>query len=417
MFPYSSIHWHEIVSSAQKKAKPGAHIARKFLLLLDTVMLLSVQQTRYEEGWVGIVSVVWALLLSLWTLLTDRTVKWGKEEEEERLTGRAETRRTLAEWLAVLLSTIAYVIMAAAVFLITLTVVLRALDAGVAPPGKLYRVDSGKYRIHVHCHGNKTTSRGTELPTVLFEGGERPVEEGLWGFADAAVKNGSISRYCFVDRPGMAWSDNAPSPLSAGFTVDVISEALAQADERGPWVLASAGIGSIYSRVFSSRHGLEVRGLLLIDPLHEDLLGRLAAPGRGFLLWLRGVISPLGLDRLSGALFRGRSSRDRVYGRASQQNSKFIYAKLQEALVANSFTRRDVQGSRMIQNKQTPLVVVSSGDEVRDRAGWEGRQRDLTMLTDELKHWDVVDEAPHRVWETLEGREQIERRLRQLVHQ
>ncbi|KAM4059518.1 integral membrane protein [Hirsutella rhossiliensis] len=382
-----------------------------FFLLLDTIILLSVQQTRYEEGWVGIVSVIWALLMSLWTLLTDRTVKWGKEEEEERLTGRAETRRTLTEWLAVLLSTIAYVIMAVAVLLITLTVILRALDAGVAPPGKLYRVDSGKYRVHVHCHGNKT-----ELPTVLFEGGERPVEEGLWGFADHAVKNGSIRRYCFVDRPGMAWSDNAPSPLSAGFAVDVVSEALAQADERGPWILASAGIGSIYSRVFSSRHGLEVQGLLLIDPLHEDLLGRVAAPGRGFLLWLRGVISPLGLDRLSGALFRGRSSRDRVYGRAAQQNSKFIYAKLQESLVANSFTRRDVQGSRMIQDKQTPLVVISSGIEVRDNDSWEGRQRDLTTLTDKLKHWDVVDEAPHRVWETLEGREQIERRLRQLVH-
>lgn len=360
----------------------------------------------------GSASSAWS---GLWTLLTDKTVKWGKEEEEERLTGRAETRRTLAEWLAVLLSTIAYVIMVVAVVLITLTVILRALDAGVAPPGKLYPVDGGKYRVHVHCHGNRTDSHGTELPTVLLEGGERPVE-GLWGFADAAVKNGSISRYCFVDRPGMAWSDNAPSPMSAGFVVDVISEALAQADERGPWVLASAGIGSIYSRVFSSRHGLEVQGVLLIDPLHEDLLGRVAAPGRGFLLWLRGVISPLGLDRLSGALFRGRSSRDRVYGRAAQQNSKFIYAKLQESLVADSFTRRDVQGSRAIQDKETPLVVISSGVEVRDSSGWEDRQRDLTKLTDKLKHWDVVDDAPHRVWETLEGREQIERRLRQLVY-
>lgn len=165
--------------------------------------------------------------MSLWTLLTDRTVKWGKEEE--RLTGRAETRRTLAEWLAVLLSTLAYVVMAAAVVLITLTVILRALDARVAPPGKLYWVDGAKYRIHLHCRGNRT-----ERPTVLLEGGERPVAEGLWGLADAALDRGSISRYCFVDRPGVAWSDAAPSPLSAGFAVDVISEALSQSDERGP---------------------------------------------------------------------------------------------------------------------------------------------------------------------------------------
>ncbi|KJZ76621.1 hypothetical protein HIM_03957 [Hirsutella minnesotensis 3608] len=386
-----------------------------FLLLLDTVLLLSVQQTRYEEGWVGIVSVIWALLMSLWTLLTDRTVKWGKEEEEERLTGRAETRRTLSEWLAVLLSTIAYSVMVVAVLLITLAIILRALDAGVAPPGKLYPVDGGKYRIHVYCHGNKTESHGTEVPTVLFEGGERPVEDGLWSFADNAIKNGSIRRYCFVDRPGMAWSDVAPSPLSAGFAIDLLSEALAQAEETGPWVLASAGIGSIYSRVFSSRHAHEVKGMLLIDPLHEDLLSRVAAPGRGFVLWLRGVISPLGLQSLAGAIFRGRTSRDRVYGRSSHHTSKTIFAKLQENLVADSFTRRDVQGSRQIQDKETPLVVISSGDEVKDSETWDHKQRDLTKLTDNLKHWDVIDEAPHRVWETLEGRQQIERRLRQLV--
>lgn len=156
--------------------------------------------------------------------------------------------------------------------------------------------------------------------------------------------------------------------------------------------------------------------MLLVDPLHKDLLGRVAAPGRGFLLWLRGVLSPLGLDRLPGALFRGRTSRDRLYGRAAQQGSKFIYARLQESLVADLFTRRDAQGSHAIQDQRTPLIVVSSGVEVRDRDGWEAKQRDLTTLTDRLKHWDVVEEAPHRVWETPDGRRLMEKRLQELVH-
>lgn len=354
--------------------------------------------------------------MSLWTLLTDRTVKWGKEEEEERLTGRAETRRTLSEWLAVLLSTIAYVIMTVAAVLITLTIILRALDAGVAPPGKLYWVDSGNYRVHVYCHGNKTDSSGTKLPTVFFEGGERPVEQHLWSFADDAIKNGSISRYCFADRPGLGWSDTAPSPLSVGFAADALSEALARAGETGPWVVASGGIGSLYARVFASRHGDEVEGIVLIDPLHEDLLDEVAASGRGFLLWLRGVISPLGLDRLSGALFKGRSSRDRIYGRAAQQGGKYIFAKLQESLVAGSFSRRDVESSRQIQHRDTPLVVVSSGKQIKHDSKWEKKQRDLTTLTDNLKHWDIVDGAPHEVWATQEGRDKIEKRLRQLVH-
>jgi len=386
------------------------------IIAIDTIILLAVSLTRYEEGWVGTVSVGWALLMSLWTLLTDRTVKWGKREEEERLTGRAEDRRTLFEWAEVLISTIAYVVMLAALIMMTMNIILRALDAKVAPPGKLYWVDNDKYRIHVHCHGNKTTtSEGKNLPTVLFEGGERPVEEGLWLFADNAVQNGSISRYCFADRPGFAWSDTAPSPMSAGFAVDVLSEALTEAGEEGPWVLASAGIGSIYSRVFSARHGHDIKGLLLIDGLHEDLLHEVASPWRGFLLWISGVISPLGIDRVPGAIFRGRTSEDRVFGRASQQSGKTIFAKLQESLVANSFTKREVDSSRQIQLQDTPLVVVSSGKHIKKSGIWEKMQRDLTNLTDNLKQWDVVEGAPHEVWRTLEGRERIEKRLKQLV--
>lgn len=116
------------------------------------VLVLSVQMTRYEEGWVGAVSVIWALLMSLWALITDHIVKWGKAEEEERLTGRAETRRTLLEWSSVMLSTVGYAIMCVALFLITLNIILRALDAAVPHPGKLYWVDNNKYRVHVYCH-------------------------------------------------------------------------------------------------------------------------------------------------------------------------------------------------------------------------------------------------------------------------
>lgn len=379
------------------------------------IILLAVQKTRYEEGWVGIVSVIWALVLSLWTILVDRTVQWGKAEEEERLTGRAETRRTLTEWLAVLLSSVGYGLMVVASVLMALTIIIRALDAKFAPPGRLYWVDGGKYRIHVHCQGNDTAYDGSRQTTVLFEGGDRPVEDGIWQLANAALDNGSIGRYCFADRPGIAWSDTAPSPLSAGFAVDALSEALAAAGERGPWVLASSGIGSLYSRVFSSRHGHDVQGLVLIDPLHEDLLGPLASPTRGFLLWLRGIVSPLGLDQLPGALFRGRSSQDRVYGRSVQQTPKNIFARLQENLVLNSFTKGDVGSSRQIQERDVELVVISSGKHIKEDRAWENKQRDLTLLTDNLLYWDIVDEAPPQVWRTAAGRDKIEARLRQVL--
>jgi hypothetical protein len=99
-----------------------------------------------EEGWVGIASVIWALLISIWVVLADRVVTWGKHEEEERLTGRSETRRTLTEWLSVLISTIVLVVIAAVAVLMTATLILRARDASLAPPGEKYYVD-GKHNF------------------------------------------------------------------------------------------------------------------------------------------------------------------------------------------------------------------------------------------------------------------------------
>jgi hypothetical protein len=154
----------------------------------------------------------------------------------------------------------------------------------------------------------------------------------------------------------------------------------------------------------------------LIDPLHEDYLHRIGAPHRGFLLWAWGIISPLGLDRIPAALFKGRTREDRVYGRSSYQGGKFIKAKLQESLVAESLTKREIITARNIQLEDTPLSVISSGIEIRKDSDWEKKQRDLTHITKNLKSWDIVNKAPSDVWKTFEGRQIIERRLKELVH-
>jgi pimeloyl-ACP methyl ester carboxylesterase len=198
-------------------------------------------------------------------------------------------------------------------------------------------------------------------------------------------------------------------------SADALSEALARAGEEGPWILVSAGTGSIVSRIFSSRHMKQVTGILLVDPFHEDLLHRLSSPGRGFLLWAWGIISPLGTVRLAGALFKGRTRQDRVYGRNAYQSGKFIKAQLQENLIADSLTKSEVVSARNIQTADTPLAIVSSGIECHRDAEWKRKQKDLTALTENLVGWDVVNKAPHKVWHTLEGREAMEDSLRDVI--
>ena len=386
-------------------------------LLINAIIIVAVPRVRAEEGWVGIASVIWAALIALYNVMTDRVVAWGKKEEEERLTGRQETRRTLREWCAVLTATVIMVIINIIVIFITATLILRSSDASLEAPGTRYFVDGDKYQLHLACVGNATyNEHGERNPTVLAESGEYPFEGTMQDWIDNSYKNGTIDRYCYYDRPGFAWSDNAPSPHSAGMTADSLTEALAKAGEEAPWVLVSAGVGSVYSRIFASRHPGEISGLFLIDPLHEDLLHRIASPGRGFLLWARGVISPLGYDRLFGAIFQGRNRKDRVYGRSAYQSGKFIKAKLQENLVANSLTKNEVVQARVIdKDREAPLVLVSSGIEVRRDSEWRRKQEDLTKITNKLMAWDVVNKAPHEVWRTLEGRTVLEKRLGEIV--
>jgi pimeloyl-ACP methyl ester carboxylesterase len=384
-------------------------------LLIDMIIILAVPKIRLEEGWVGIASVVWAVFIALWCILTDRVVAWGKKEEEERLTGRPETRRTLKEWLAVLAASVLTVVFVIIAILMTGTLGVRARDATLGLYGERILVDGDKYAVHLGCVGNVSYTSGVKDATVLLEAGEEPAEYDFEHWAYSALQNGTISRYCYWDRPGYAWSDNAPSPHSAGMSADALSEALARAGEEGPWILVSAGTGTIVSRIFSSRHLKQVTGIMLVDPMHEDLLHRLGSPSRGFILWAWGIISPLGLERLAGALFKGRTREDRVYGRNAYQSGKYIKAQLQENLVADSLSKNEVVSARNIQSADTPLVIVSSAIECRRDNEWERKQKDLSKLTDNLVSWDVVNKAPHQVWKTLEGRTIMEKRLEKLV--
>jgi pimeloyl-ACP methyl ester carboxylesterase len=352
----------------------------------------------------------------LWTVASDLVVKRGKATIEEEMIGRVQTSRSWKERFEVGTSGIALIILLICVFLTTITLIIRSVDNRVSPPGNRISVNSNRYRLHLHCEGNVTDSKGQKMPTVLLEGGEDAVENGLWQLAEEMVRNGSISRYCFIDRPGYGWSDAAPSPTSAGMEVMAVNEALAKAGERGPWVIVSAGLGSIYSRIFAAQHGKDIKGLIFIDPLHEDYLNGVGSGVRRFLLWVRGIASPLGLDRVPAAIFSGRSSADRIWGSSSRQSGKYIFSKLQEALMATTFTKREVVSSRTTQRQNTPLTVITSGDQLKEDSNWDAAQRDLTKLTANLKHWDIVDDAPHRVWDTEAGRDRIAKRVEQMVN-
>jgi len=62
------------------------------------------------------------------------------------------------------------------------------------------------------------------------------------------------------------------------------------------------------------------------------------------------------------------------------------------------------------------LVLISSGIEIRKDSEWEKKQRDLSYLTKNLVSWDIVNKAPAEVWQRYDGREIIEKRLKEPVY-
>jgi pimeloyl-ACP methyl ester carboxylesterase len=294
----------------------------------------------------------------------------------------------------------------------------------LAPPGRKYWVQSHGFQVHVACFGNASST----TPLVFLEGGERSVEYFSSWVAEAQDE-GLIGQYCYWDRPGYnmprihltgryAFSDNAPSPMSAGAAIDVLQAAMPKANitekDSPGWIFVSHGVGGLYSRVLAARHTSKVKGLLLVDTIPESLIPNVFTSGRTFILLLRGIISPLGIDRLSGWIFKHRSREDRVWGVSSWRSDRVIKSQFQESLAAGSITRNEVNAAQAAMPDTMPLAVVSSGKKCKDKE-WEQGQQELSRNS-KKSTWDVVGNAGHEVWRDEEGKKVLKRRLRDLVY-
>ncbi|RPA81361.1 hypothetical protein BJ508DRAFT_414800 [Ascobolus immersus RN42] len=379
-------------------------------LLVDTIMVVAVGQLRSQAGWVGVVSLAWAALMSSWIVVCGKVVEEVREEEEIRVNRVMETRRTVGEWSGVLVSSILYVGLFVVALMLTIQLGLNASDGALHVPGKKVFVDGSRYQLHVFC---SSPPLNTSQPTFLVESGDLPVQSGLESLLMEAHQDGLISRYCYYDRPGYAFSDNAPSPLSAGMTIDALSEALARLGEDSDWILVSAGIGSLYSHVFASRNLNKIRSHLLLDPypLSEPFLERLGSTSRGFQYFLRGLLAPLGIPNLFNTILSGATREARVFGRISRHRAGYLKNKLQENTVATTFTRNEIGAAREVlkggggpRGDGIPTVLISSREMMKDGM-WKRGQEQMARgdAGGRVKEWGIVD-GGHEVWDGDEGR-------------
>ena len=153
------------------------------------------------------------------------------------------------------------------------TAVLDALDRRrILPPGDLVELADGR-RIHLHVLGpdDDEVRVGTGRPTVVLEAGSGGFAASMaWLHRDLAEHTTVVA----YDRAGYGFSDPDDQPLDAAGVVDDLHQALRLREIPAPYLLVGHSLGGGYVRVFAALHPDQVAGVVLLDPVHEEQLGR-----------------------------------------------------------------------------------------------------------------------------------------------
>ena len=144
--------------------------------------------------------------------------------------------------------------------LVAATLTVTALFASEpSPPGDLLRV--GNRKVHVHCTG------AGETPVVLVSG----IPRFSFHFAPVQSEVAKFARVCAYDKGGEAWSAPLPA-LTADEMIRELDAVVQHAGGGKAVVIAGHSFGGILARAYYAGHPQKVRGLVLIDTPHPDMI-------------------------------------------------------------------------------------------------------------------------------------------------
>ena len=270
------------------------------------------------------------------------------------------------------------------------------------PPGKL--VSIGGRRLHIWC-------TGSGQPTIILESG---LGGNAFGWVAVRRKVAELTQVCTYDRAGLGYSDEGPSPRSAGRIADELALLLDSARIEQPVIVAGASLGGLNARMLATKYPAKVAGLILVDASHEDQNERLVAagfrPDDGSDFKYIPILSALGLMRLRGeTITRPPEQADisvRPYIRATIQRTS-RYRALREEAVAFDISAEEMRRVRRVLD--IPLLVLTAGEWPEPtRALHTNLQRDLVTTSRKgcqrivagAGH-DIVGDAPAVVIEAM----------------
>jgi pimeloyl-ACP methyl ester carboxylesterase len=152
-------------------------------------------------------------------------------------------------------------------------------------------VDIGGRSLNIYCSGEGN-------PTVILES-----NWGAPGYGWLPIQReiAKFTRVCWYDRAGYGWSDPGPYPNHSDSIARDLHQLLTAAHISPPYVLAAHAMGAFHARVYRGFYPSEVVGLVLIDPMNEDMTIHIHNHIEAFrpaVLLMRRTFGNLGLARL-----------------------------------------------------------------------------------------------------------------------
>jgi pimeloyl-ACP methyl ester carboxylesterase len=189
------------------------------------------------------------------------------------------------------------------------------------------RVDIGGRKMNLYCSG-----RGRV--TVVFDA---PSGDAGWNWFKVQPEVAKHTRACVFDRAGFGFSDPAPRPNTSGNVVEDLHKLLARAGVKPPYVLVGNSLGGANVQVYAYRYPAQVKGLVLVEPQHEDETRRLDKASQGNLKKVYAFIADQNKYCLAAAqkgMTRGSEGEMHCIGNPSD-----VYGPKLGAVVAAAMTR------------------------------------------------------------------------------
>lgn len=235
----------------------------------------------------------------------------------------------------------------------------------------------GDHELHLDC-------RGQGSPTVvLFNGlGEFSAS---WGRISDGIS--PTTRVCAYDRAGQGWSDDIEHPQDGVTAAEDLHALLADAGERGPFVLVGHSIGGPYAMTYAMQYAEQVAGMVLLDSTSPHQFDAIPSYPLQYALMRRayGVLPSLARLGLGPLLAGSQLPAEDAASVDAMAATPRSASNARDELSMLPVVFRQAQALSTLGNR--PLVVLTSAESAHDTDGWtEAQERMATLSTDTVHH-------------------------------